>query len=186
MPHPLTAEHKSNNIYCYLRFIDFSQFSFLSFGSSADFRTYFLCNQSTVTMKLLTIAAIAVTTTLQMAHAASPCVTANECEAKAEELGIVDFYVGDFPSKGCFTKNNKAFFSEGTEEEMSSTGLDGQQKRIWCGGDSSNDLIPMDQLLPVGGSESSSSSAVAGGGLSTFGIVVAAASFGGLLASLSF
>lgn len=140
-------------------------------------------------MKLLnfataTIATIAViaSSTIQVAQAASACVSADECEAKATELGLADFYVGDFPTKGCFRKNGKAYFSGGSDEEMSTTGLDGEQKRIWCGGDSSNDLIPMDQLLPMGGSESSSSVAMAAGGVR---MVVAAASVVGVMASLA-
>ena len=136
-------------------------------------------------MQLLSFATIAVviiaaSSTFQKAQAARACVTADECEAKAEALGLDDFYVGDYPTKGCFRKNSKAFFSEGTGEEMSTTGLDGEQKRIWCEGESSNDLIPMDQLLPIGGSESS-----AAGGVPSFSVIVAAASIGGVVASLA-
>lgn len=136
-------------------------------------------------MKLLNfttiaIATIAASTTLRTAQAAKACVTADECKARSKALGIEDFYVGDFPSKGCFKKNDKAFFSEGTEDEMSATNLDGQQKRIWCEGDSSNDLIPMDQLLPIGGSESSAA------GVSAFtAVVLAATSFVGVAAAHS-
>jgi hypothetical protein len=136
-------------------------------------------------MQLLNFATIAVSiiaasSTFQTARAASACVTADECQAKAEALGLADFYVGDYPTKGCFRKNSKAFFSEGTEEEMSTTGLDGEQKRIWCEGDSSNDLVPMDQLLPVGGSESSTA-----GGVPSFSVVAAAASIGGVVAAFA-
>jgi hypothetical protein len=118
------------------------------------------------------------------------CITADECEIKREQLGIADYYVGDFPTKGCFTKNDKAFFSEGTEEEMSTTDLAGEQSRIWCDGDSSNDLIPMDQLLPVeGGSSASSTSSSAGSsGVSSFNFILAAASSSiavGMAASLT-
>ncbi len=61
-----------------------------------------------------------------------PCLTEPECDERRQELGYSTFYVDDYPSKGCFIKGKNAFFSEGTEAEMSTTSLPGQQERLWC------------------------------------------------------
>ena len=63
------------------------------------------------------------------------CLTLNECEARSIELGYDLFYIDDdesYPTKGCYAKNNKAFFSLGTEEEMRSMDMVGEQERIYC------------------------------------------------------
>lgn len=66
----------------------------------------------------------------------SVCLTEEECNARRKELGFKSFYVdASYPSKGCFSKNDKAFFGEGgTVEQMSDPGLAGLQQRIWCRG----------------------------------------------------
>mmetsp|Transcript_31209 Transcript_31209/g.66023 ORF Transcript_31209/g.66023 Transcript_31209/m.66023 type:complete len:1031 (-) Transcript_31209:267-3359(-) len=60
------------------------------------------------------------------------CLTRGECLTTARELGLTTFHSGDFPSKGCFRKNGKAFFSPGTLAEMSAEVLNGNRERIWC------------------------------------------------------
>jgi hypothetical protein len=53
-------------------------------------------------------------------------------------MGIEEFYVGAFPSRGCFSKNGVAYWSGGgSAEEISEVDLPGEQERIWCGGGSS-------------------------------------------------
>lgn len=43
------------------------------------------------------------------------------------------FYSGNFPSKGCYTKNNNVWFGTGgTYEEMAETDLPGILTRVWC------------------------------------------------------
>mmetsp|Transcript_26363 Transcript_26363/g.55240 ORF Transcript_26363/g.55240 Transcript_26363/m.55240 type:complete len:235 (-) Transcript_26363:28-732(-) len=61
-----------------------------------------------------------------------PCLTETECDQRRQELGFSTFYVDDYPSKGCFIKGKNAFFSEGTEADMSTSSLPGQQERLWC------------------------------------------------------
>ena len=61
------------------------------------------------------------------------CLTAEDCDMKRKEIGIEIFYANvDSSTKGCFTKNGKAYFSEGTEAEMSKEKVQGVQERIWC------------------------------------------------------
>mmetsp|Transcript_1379 Transcript_1379/g.3032 ORF Transcript_1379/g.3032 Transcript_1379/m.3032 type:complete len:694 (-) Transcript_1379:93-2174(-) len=61
------------------------------------------------------------------------CLTEEECDAKRQEMNIASFYPGEFPTKGCFLKNERAYFSRGgSEEEISRADLPGVQKRIWC------------------------------------------------------
>jgi len=68
----------------------------------------------------------------------SVCLTEEECNARRKELGFKTFYVdASYPSKGCFSKNDRAFFGEGgTVEQMSDPDLAGVQQRIWCQGGS--------------------------------------------------
>ena len=68
--------------------------------------------------------------------AKTPCLSQEECDQKRQELGFSEFHVGEFPSKGCFYKNQKAFYGEGgTTEEMAAEFLPGLQERIWCKGE---------------------------------------------------
>ncbi|KAL7554205.1 hypothetical protein ACHAWF_017704 [Thalassiosira exigua] len=71
--------------------------------------------------------------TATAATSETPCLTEEDCEAKSQELGYT-FAVGDYQSKGCFFKNQQAFFSPGTEEEMSAANLTGVRERLWCDG----------------------------------------------------
>ena len=59
------------------------------------------------------------------------CLTEDECKAKSEEMGMI-FESGAFPTKGCYSKNDKVFWSQGSEEEMISTDLPGVQERVYC------------------------------------------------------
>ena len=83
------------------------------------------------------------------------CLTKDECTTAANALGIDDVYDGDFRTKGCFTKNDKAFWSEtpiddskswivdgnittsqfipALESAMAQVELPGEQERIFCG-----------------------------------------------------
>ena len=61
-----------------------------------------------------------------------PCLSENDCRKAAESLGIESFYASQsYPTKGCYQKNDKAFFSAGTMAAMSEE-PPGQLKRIWC------------------------------------------------------
>merc|ERR1712085_20632 len=53
-------------------------------------------------------------------------------------MGLESFASGSYPTKGCFRKNGKAFFSPGMPQEMSELDLPGLQERIWCGGTESS------------------------------------------------
>lgn len=68
----------------------------------------------------------------------SLCAGEVECKARSVELGY-PFYSGMYPTKGCFSKNEKLFYSPGTEEEMSTTTLKGVLERVYC---SSSSLLP--------------------------------------------
>lgn len=61
------------------------------------------------------------------------CATELECDTRRQQLDILRFEVGEFPTKGCFTKNGIAFWSTGgTVEEEMREDLPGIQERIWC------------------------------------------------------
>lgn len=61
------------------------------------------------------------------------CVTEQDCKNAGADLGLTVFHVDDdYPTKGCFSKNDKAFFSQGTTEEMSTHDLPGLQQRLHC------------------------------------------------------
>ncbi|KAL7525278.1 hypothetical protein ACHAXR_000933, partial [Thalassiosira sp. AJA248-18] len=61
--------------------------------------------------------------------------SAEQCEQAYRDMNFSgSFYLGVWPTKGCFSKNNNVFFGTGgTLEEMSETVLQGTlRKRIWC------------------------------------------------------
>jgi len=74
------------------------------------------------------------------------CLTREDCEKVSQEMGAESFNYGDYGTKGCFLKNNKVFFSLGTEEKMSEPELNGVQERIWCGAPT---LSPTKSLTPT-------------------------------------
>jgi len=65
------------------------------------------------------------------------CLTAESCNSKRLKMELTGgFYTGDdFPTKGCYYKNENVFFSPGTQEEMSTSDLLGLRVRIWCNDD---------------------------------------------------
>merc|ERR1712194_39946 len=88
-----------------------------------------------------TFAAIAAATIGVAAAAQTACSTPEDCDAARQELGISVFYNGEYPSKGCFAKGDKAFFSTGgTDAEMSEESMAGIQQRIWCIGDDAAEI----------------------------------------------
>ena len=60
------------------------------------------------------------------------CIKLEECQARSQEMGFEFFYTGVYPTKGCYSKGTNAFFSIGSEEEMSIINLSGSKQRIWC------------------------------------------------------
>ena len=72
------------------------------------------------------------------------CLTEADCEGGSESMGLT-FYAGDYPTKGCFSKNGVVYFSPGTEEEMSTPDpLAGVRERVYCGDGSPPDDEPGD------------------------------------------
>jgi len=67
------------------------------------------------------------------------CTSEDDCVAAAADMGVTDVIVGDFPTKGCFKKNDRVFFS-GSDyvRDMSTTDLPGIQERVYCGIDDVN------------------------------------------------
>lgn len=93
-------------------------------------------------LKSTTFSFAAIAATVGMTAATNrACLTRDECDNKRKGLGIELFYSSyeESPTKGCFEKNNKAFFVEGTMAEMSEPNVAGIQNRIWCDGNASED-----------------------------------------------
>jgi hypothetical protein len=65
---------------------------------------------------------------------ATVCLTAEQCYSKFLSLDTGGhFSSGNFPSKGCYTKNDNFWFGTGgTDEEMAETNLPGILTRVWC------------------------------------------------------
>ncbi len=61
------------------------------------------------------------------------CASESACDERRQQFGITRFEVGEFPSKGCFSKNGVAYWSTGgsAEDELRED-LPGIQERIWC------------------------------------------------------
>jgi hypothetical protein len=63
------------------------------------------------------------------------CITEAQCKEKFLSMGTGGaFLVGEYPTKGCFSKNSNVYFGTGAmvEEELAVTDLPGIQERIWC------------------------------------------------------
>ena len=62
------------------------------------------------------------------------CMTEEQCDDAAQKLNIPIGYSNDnFPTKGCFTKNNVVYWSMGnTVSSMAEVELPGVQERIYC------------------------------------------------------
>ncbi|EJK48552.1 hypothetical protein THAOC_32639 [Thalassiosira oceanica] len=64
------------------------------------------------------------------------CLTQDQCDTRRAKQGFRDdvYYVGDYETKGCFSKNGRAYFGTGgTVEAMAKESLAGVRTRIWCG-----------------------------------------------------
>ena len=89
------------------------------------------------------------------------CLTLEDCQAQSFEDGInyKYFYANDckglsncgtldlssVETKGCYSKNGKAFFSLGLMDEMSTESLPGIQERIWCSNVADETTDPTDE-----------------------------------------
>jgi len=66
---------------------------------------------------------------------ADVCLTQAQCDARREQLGIEDrnYYVGNYPSYGCFQKNGKVYWGRGgTTAEKGQDPLPGVRERMYC------------------------------------------------------
>ncbi len=82
------------------------------------------------------------------------CLTQDECDQRRQDLGFDNFYVGDFPTKGCFYKCDNAYFGIGGIEEITAVNLPGVQKRIWCGETTLTELEQYNSMknpIPING-----------------------------------
>lgn len=69
------------------------------------------------------------------------CLTEKDCDEQRQEIGIANFYRGDYRTKGCFIKNGKSYFSAGSVVDMSEADLPGVQERIWCRASNTNSRV---------------------------------------------
>lgn len=60
------------------------------------------------------------------------CLFEQDCEAVAIDWGMKFRADDNFATKGCFTKNGKAFFAPGTEAEMKMVNLSGTKEHLYC------------------------------------------------------
>eukprot|EP00579_Thalassiosira_antarctica_P006894 CAMPEP_0201902994 /NCGR_PEP_ID=MMETSP0902-20130614/55245_1 /ASSEMBLY_ACC=CAM_ASM_000551 /TAXON_ID=420261 /ORGANISM="Thalassiosira antarctica, Strain CCMP982" /LENGTH=1069 /DNA_ID=CAMNT_0048437021 /DNA_START=238 /DNA_END=3447 /DNA_ORIENTATION=- len=73
------------------------------------------------------------TSTTAGAVKSTACLTEVDCDEMRQQMGITKFLVGEYPSKGCFTKNGIAYWdSGGSIDDKSKTSLPGIQARVWC------------------------------------------------------
>lgn len=71
------------------------------------------------------------------------CMTSADCDAAAIKLGFNEGHSSEeFPSKGCYSKNGRAFWSDGTEEEKAVVQLPGVRERIFCPVDVPAVIVP--------------------------------------------
>lgn len=65
----------------------------------------------------------------------NPCLTQTECDSQRQAMGVANLYVDkndEYPTKGCFKKGENAFWSPGTDEEVTTADVVGVRERIWC------------------------------------------------------
>jgi hypothetical protein len=68
-------------------------------------------------------------------NAKTICLIEQDCEMAGVHLGLTEFRADEtFATKGCFTKNGKAFWSAGTVAEMLTVELTGVQVPVYCPG----------------------------------------------------
>lgn len=80
------------------------------------------------------------------------CQTESECKAKSKEMKMEFINSTMSPTKGCYSRNNKVFFSPGKEEEMTTTDLSGMKVRVYCDAtddDSSSDHSNDDKKIGI-------------------------------------
>ena len=73
--------------------------------------------------------------TLQgMPESAAVCLTWEECSKAFRSMNTGgNFFIGEFPDKGCFTKYEHGYWGTGgSDEEMAAPDLPGARERIWC------------------------------------------------------
>ena len=86
-------------------------------------------------VRLATASSLRSTSRITRAEDMVPCLTRGECESSSQEMGYDLFYVDEdnsYPTKGCWAKNGKVFFSVGTTSQMSTANHLGIQERILC------------------------------------------------------
>ena len=74
------------------------------------------------------------------------CTTPDQCLEQVFSLGTVgSLLVGDYPTKGCFSKNGNVYFGTGSvnEEELAEPDLPGLQQCIWCDNKEGDDDVPI-------------------------------------------
>jgi len=129
----------------------------------------------------------AVDTSLRRRMGDLACLTLDDCRSAALSMGVEPqyFYNNSFDTKGCFTKTNptgvkKAFWSQGTVEQMSTTELTGIQERLMCEG-SPTPTPPTNKPTPV----ACQTLVEIAAGDERFSTLVAAATAAGLVDTLS-
>lgn len=72
------------------------------------------------------------------------CLTQMECNIRRKEQGFGNYFIGEYQTKGCFSKDGYAYFGMGGTEDENSSELSflGEQKenRIWCGSSSNSQM----------------------------------------------
>jgi hypothetical protein len=91
-------------------------------------------NSGSTESKLLRASAKEIPPERILENIATVCLSVEQCQSKFLTLDTGGyFYSGNFPSKGCYTKNNNVWFGTGgTYEEMAETDLPGILTRVWC------------------------------------------------------
>ena len=70
----------------------------------------------------------------EMPENAAVCLSLEECSEAFLSMNTGgDFFTGDFPDKGCFTKYEHGYYGTGgTDDEIAAIDLPGARERIWC------------------------------------------------------
>lgn len=55
------------------------------------------------------------------------------CNKQRQKVGFDKFFVGNYPTKGCFSRGGKAYFGiGGNKDDKSESPLSGNKERLWC------------------------------------------------------
>ena len=73
----------------------------------------------------------------------SPCPYEEACRAAASDAGITLFYVGEYPTAGCFQKSDKMFW--GIKGDITVPPKSIQQSRVYC----TNEVYYIDDIPPA-------------------------------------